>query len=157
VGARQRQQRHRPETSVRPFVPIIDYDMEEEDHYHGLATVRCQSIVVDETGDRRSFLLRRGTSGSSGKPDIVCRVRSAQFSRWCGGTMRLLATYSLLCRAKGRYCSPIKFGCSCCMVCLQNASWAASPTKNHGRFSRSRATIILLPSLVRPCCPCCCR
>jgi hypothetical protein len=39
-------------TSVRLFVPIIDHDVEEEDHDHGLAAVRGRSIVVDETGGR---------------------------------------------------------------------------------------------------------
>jgi hypothetical protein len=39
-------------TSVRPFATIIDHDIEEEDHHHGLAAGRDRSIVAEETGGR---------------------------------------------------------------------------------------------------------
>jgi hypothetical protein len=41
------------------IVLIIDHDIEEEDHHHGLAAVRGQSFDVAETGGRsrpRSFV-----------------------------------------------------------------------------------------------------
>jgi hypothetical protein len=41
VGARQPQLQH--------------HDTEEEAHHHGLAEAGCQSIVVDETGNRKGL------------------------------------------------------------------------------------------------------
>jgi hypothetical protein len=47
-------------TSVQSLVPIIDHEMEEEDHHHERTAVRGQTIVVYET------------SGRSGSCSFVC-------------------------------------------------------------------------------------
>jgi hypothetical protein len=68
VGARQPQ--------------LQNHDIEEEAHHHGLAEVGCQSIVVDETGDRKGLFASSWNNRIVSQHKLATKKRPVITSRW---------------------------------------------------------------------------